>query len=123
MRPSIDESITFLPTADLAATRRFYEDDLGLALRLDQGSCLIFELASGQHIGFCAKDAPVSPSERVMITIVTQEVEAWHDHLTARGLAADGPPRLNPTYQIFHFFVADPNGYLVEIQRFEDPRW
>jgi catechol 2,3-dioxygenase-like lactoylglutathione lyase family enzyme len=123
MQPSIDESITFLPTADLAAARRFYEEDLGLKLRLDQGSCLIFELAPGQHIGFCAKEAPVSPAERVMITLVTQEVDAWYEHIVARGLAPDAPPRLNPTYQIFHFFVTDPSGYLVEVQRFEDPRW
>ncbi len=123
MRPSIDESITFLPTADLAATRRFYEEALGLKLRLDQGSCLIFELAPGQHIGFCAKDSAVAPPERIMITLVTQEVEAWYDHLLAQGLSPDGPPRLNPSYKIFHFFVADPSGYLVEVQRFEDPRW
>jgi hypothetical protein len=33
------------------------------------------------------------------------------------------PPTYNERYQIYHLFARDPNGYLIEIQRFEDPRW
>ncbi len=29
----------------------------------------------------------------------------------------------NPDYKIYHCSLRDPNGYLVEIQRFEDERW
>jgi hypothetical protein len=32
-------------------------------------------------------------------------------------------PRHNPQYQIYQMFLRDPNGYRVEVQRFEDPRW
>lgn len=31
--------------------------------------------------------------------------------------------QLNPRYAIYHCFLRDPSGYLIEIQRFEDPRW
>ena len=33
------------------------------------------------------------------------------------------PPTYNPTYHIYHLFVRDPDGYLVEIQTFLDPAW
>ena len=32
-------------------------------------------------------------------------------------------PVMNATYNIYHFFMRDPDGYLVEIQRFLDPNW
>ena len=32
-------------------------------------------------------------------------------------------PVFNPDFQIYQMFLRDPNGYLIEIQRFEDPRW
>jgi len=38
-----------------------------------------------------------------------------------RGVVFDSPPALNPKYNIYHCFLRDPNGYLLEIQRFEQP--
>ena len=40
--------------------------------------------------------------------------------LQARGVQFDKPPELNPKYAIYHCFLRDPNGYLLEIQRFEE---
>ena len=31
--------------------------------------------------------------------------------------------RLNPTYNVHHFLLRDPNGYLLEFQTFRDPAW
>jgi hypothetical protein len=31
------------------------------------------------------------------------------------------PPAHSDTYRIYHCFLRDPNGYLVEFQRFDDP--
>lgn len=52
-----------------------------------------------------------------------KEVDAWHAHLQAHGVPIRKPPTHNDTYRIYHLFAQDPNGYLVEIQRFEDPHW
>jgi catechol 2,3-dioxygenase-like lactoylglutathione lyase family enzyme len=59
----------------------------------------------------------------VIFTIVTQEVDAWYEFLSHKGVIFEKPPSYNPQYKIYHCFVRDPNGYLIEIQRFEDPRW
>jgi catechol 2,3-dioxygenase-like lactoylglutathione lyase family enzyme len=118
----LDALITFLPVADLERTHAFYNGVLGLPLALDQGSCRIYRVAGGGFVGFCAKDgAGAVPG--IIVTLVTDDVDAWHARVTEAGLETDGAPRLNPQYDIYHFYTTDPDGWAVEVQRFEDPRW
>jgi catechol 2,3-dioxygenase-like lactoylglutathione lyase family enzyme len=123
LRPPVDQQVTFLYTRDLAATAAFYEDVLELPLVLDQGSCRIYRVSKDSFLGFCQRDeAPERPSG-VTITLVTSEVNAWHHFLGAKGITFEKPPTRNPTYNIYHCFLRDPNGYLLEIQEFLDPTW
>lgn len=122
-RPSIEQQITFLYTHDLAATARFYEDVLGLMLVLDQGDCRIYRSGPDGYVGFCRRQAgPVEP-QGLILTLVTSEVDAWHQFLMERGVTFENPPTFNPKYGIYHCFLRDPNGYVIEIQRFSDPAW
>jgi catechol 2,3-dioxygenase-like lactoylglutathione lyase family enzyme len=118
----IDSHIVFLPTTDLSATADFYENTLELPLALDQGKCRIYRVAREAYIGFCKRSHP-PPAKDVIITIVTQHVDAYCALLRDRGVVFEKEPAPNPDYKIYHSFLRDPNGYLVEIQRFEDPRW
>jgi catechol 2,3-dioxygenase-like lactoylglutathione lyase family enzyme len=121
-RPPIGQQITFLYTQDLAATARFYEEVVGLELKLDQGSCRIYKVSQDGYIGFCQRsDVPDGTSDRVILTLVTPEVDGWYEYLRAQGVAFEKPPATNPKYDIYHCFLRDPNGYLVEIQRFLHP--
>jgi catechol 2,3-dioxygenase-like lactoylglutathione lyase family enzyme len=122
MAPPIDSQITFLPTPDLEATHAFYADVLGLELVLDQGVCRIYRSARDAFLGFCKKDAAASGAG-VILTLVSDDVDGWYASLVERGVTFEKPPALNPDFQIYHCFFRDPNGYLLEIQRFEDPRW
>ena len=126
MHPSIQQQITFLYTRDLATTARFYEEVMGLALKLDQGSCRIYQVSADGFLGFCQRDeaprAPSDPAARSMIlTLVTEEVDAWYERLKEQGVAFEKAPEVNPDYDIYHCFLRDPNGYLIEIQRFLHP--
>ncbi len=118
----VTEGITFLPTADLQATHAFYAEVLGLELALDQGTCRIYRVVGQSFWGFCLRAAPVAP-EQVVLTLCSDDVEAWHRRLEEIGIATDGPPRINPKYGIQHFYARDPNGYRIEVQRFLDPDW
>jgi len=121
--PSISQQVTFLYTHDLAATARFYEDVIGLPLALDQGDCRIYRVSHDGFLGFCQRlDAPETPTG-IILTIVTPEVDEWYRYLGDRGVAFEKPPTLNPNYDIYHCFLRDPNGYLIEIQRFLSPSW
>lgn len=114
--------ITFCVTHDLKTTARFYEDILGLRLALDQGKCRIYGVAGGAYLGFCERETDYS-TDGIILTLVTDDVDGWYEDLSSRGIEIEHEPRLNPDYEIYHFFLRDPNGYLLEIQRFEDPRW
>jgi len=114
-----DQQITFLYTADLAASARFYEETLGLPLAVDQGDCRIYQVSRDGLLGFCQRaSAPQQPAG-IIVTLVTQDVDGWHARLAQQGVVFEHPPALNPKYNIYHCFLRDPNGYLLEIQRFE----
>lgn len=120
----IDSQITFLYTADLAQAARFYEDALGLTLALNQGGCRIYRVAGSQaYVGVCrAADARVAPAS-IIFTLVTQDVDGWYDRISGQGWECEHPPRYNEIYDIYHFFVRDPSGYRIEIQRFPQADW
>lgn len=121
--PPIEQQITFLYTPDLAGSARFYEEILGLELALDQGSCRIYHTAPHSFVGICERSmAQIDPAS-VIFTLITDDVDGWYARLQEKGVVFEKPPALNPRYQIYHCFLRDPNGYLIEIQRFEDPRW
>jgi catechol 2,3-dioxygenase-like lactoylglutathione lyase family enzyme len=123
IRPPLDQQVTFLYTSDLSRTAEFYENILGLPLVLDQGSCRIYQVQGAAFLGFCQHmDAPPGP-EGVILTLVSQEVDGWAGYLQAQGVALEKPPTLYTRFNIYHCFLRDPNGYLIEIQRFLDPAW
>lgn len=120
--PPIDALVTFLPVADIKRTHAFYHGVLGLPLVVDQASCRIYRVAEGGYAGFCQRDG-AEVAARVCVTIVSDDVPGWHRHLTEQGIETDGPPRDTPEYGVEHFFAKDPDGWIVEVQRFHDERW
>lgn len=125
-RPAaFDSQITFLYTDDMAASVRFYEDVLGFRLWLDQTTCRIYQVAGGAFVGVCqtgqGEAQQRGPQANVIVTLVTDAVDAWYTHLVAQGVMFEKAPSLNERYGIYNCFFRDPNGYLFEIQRFLNP--
>jgi catechol 2,3-dioxygenase-like lactoylglutathione lyase family enzyme len=118
--PPINQQITFLYTRDLAQTARFYGDVMGLTLAVDQSDCRIYRVSGEGFLGFCQRDSAPEQPQGIILTIVTDQVDAWYVYLRAQGVTFEKPPEFNPKYKIYHCFLRDPNGYLVEIQRFEE---
>jgi catechol 2,3-dioxygenase-like lactoylglutathione lyase family enzyme len=127
MAGPFDQQVTFLYTTDLEATADFYESALGLPLVLDQGACRIYRVAADAFVGLCTRTDALTQEDAgpsgVILTLVTNEVDAWYERLCAKGVTFEKPPSLNPKFNIYHCFLRDPNGHLVEIQRFHDPAW
>ena len=126
-RPPIEQQVTFLHARDLAETAVFYEQILGLKLVLDQGVCRIYASGGNAYLGFCQTlgqhlEAPAAASH-VILTLVSPDVDGWHDFLVGQGVSIEKPPTLNEKFNIYHCFLRDPNGYLLEIQTFLDPTW
>lgn len=121
MTAPFDQYVTFLYTSDLATTALFYESMLELPLALDQVSCRIYRVSADGFLGFCARQG--AQPTGVIMTFVTQDVDGWYARLRAQGIVFEKAPAFNPDYNIYHCFLRDPNGYLLEIQRFLDPAW
>jgi catechol 2,3-dioxygenase-like lactoylglutathione lyase family enzyme len=121
--PQIDQQVTFLYTRDLAQTAAFYEEVMGLSQVLDQGSCKIYRISDDAFLGYCERENAPEVPQGIIFTLVTRAVDAWYEHLANRGVTFEKPPQVNADYNIYHCFLRDPNGYLIEIQQFYDPTW
>jgi catechol 2,3-dioxygenase-like lactoylglutathione lyase family enzyme len=121
--PQIEQQITFFYTHNLNASIKFYEEMLGFELWLDQGTCQIYTVSGSGYLGLCqASEISTPPADKqssVIFTLVTQQVDEWFEYLKERGIKFENPPTLNEKYNIYHCFLRDPSGYLIEIQRFE----
>jgi catechol 2,3-dioxygenase-like lactoylglutathione lyase family enzyme len=117
----VTQCVTFLDTRDLARTADFYERVLGLRLARDQGRCRIYAVSGGSYLGFCQRDDAPEAAPHVTITLVTDRVDEWFARLEAHGVSIVKEPADNPSYRIYNGFARDPNGYLLEIQRFWEP--
>jgi catechol 2,3-dioxygenase-like lactoylglutathione lyase family enzyme len=117
-----DQQVTFIYVADLDRSARFYGELLELPLALDQGACRIFAVTKTAYIGICTcRDEPAPNG--VIITLVVPDVEGWSARLMAAGAEVETPARYNEAFKITQCFVRDPDGHLIEIQRFHDPAW
>ncbi len=116
-----ESGLTFLHCEDIERTTKFYTEILDLPLVLDQGGCRIFRINDGSFIGFCQR--PVPTTKGTIITFVDNDVDGWAERLKQKGVKLEKEPTHNVEYLIYHIFFRDPDGYLLEIQRFDDPDW
>ena len=120
--PPISGQVTYCYTNDLEVTSNFYEGVLNLTIALDQGACRIYRVGPGAHLGFCSRETTPSP-EGIILTLVTPDVDGWAKRLASLDVKIEKNPVYNEQLNIYQMVLRDPNGYLVEIQRFEDPAW
>lgn len=125
-----EQQVTFLYVKDLDKSTAFYEQTLELELVLSQGIAKIYRVGPGDaFLGIClsstVQQAPQADRAPlgVIFTFVTQDVDGAYEQLKARGVAFEKIPAVNQQYQIYNCFFRDPDGYLLEIQRFLSPQW
>jgi catechol 2,3-dioxygenase-like lactoylglutathione lyase family enzyme len=121
--PQFSELITFLHTRDLEQITCFYQVNLGLELVLDQGKCRIFRVSKHSYIGFCSHLSNEVQPNSLILTLVTDKVDEIFAMLIEQKVPIDNPPQTNHEFGIYHFFLRDPDGHLVEIQQFLDSEW
>ena len=125
-----EQAVTFLYVRDIEVSYRFYGETLELPLVLDQGLARVYRVSPGDaFLGVCKSSSvqqPPLPDRAplgLIFTFVTQDVDGWYQRLVAKGVAFEKVPAENQTYRIYNCFFRDPDGYLLEIQRFMSPKW
>jgi predicted lactoylglutathione lyase len=109
--------IVFFKTGDLKNIQSFYQDEIGCEVWLDQGGCLIFRY-DNLLIGFC--QAEQSETEGVITFFFLKKEEVDRCYKQFHHLA-ESKPKENQRYRIYHFFIRDPDGRLLEFQHFLHP--
>ncbi|MCF7912667.1 MAG: nitroreductase family protein [Candidatus Cloacimonetes bacterium] len=107
--------LIFFRTTRLEEVSRFYLEEVGMSLWLDQGSCRIFK-AGNLLLGFCKREESETEGIITIFFDTREEVDAMYDKFAD---TAENKPRYNPDYDIYHFFCRDPEGRVVEFQKFE----
>lgn len=123
MRPSIDQTIVFTYADDLQAASTFFREVMELELVVDQGRCHIFRLNAESFLGVCDLPHKADEKSAVMITIVSDDVDGWHDFLTAKGVEYVKGPIHRPEFGIYTSVFISPHGYQIEIQKFDKSQW
>ena len=119
-------SVVFLPVKDLARTRKFYTQIMGLRLAMVQpGGAEIYDTGYG-YWGFCAYGdgrPALSGAQGVCLSLnctARAEGDARWQAALAQGAQPVSPPAEHSRFAVYTCFLADPDGYRVELQVIEN---
>ena len=119
---NFDSTITFFYYNNINYVISFYEEILGFELVLDQGLARIYRVGKESYFGIVDGNKghlKHQTHSAVLLTILTESVEEWHQDLQEKGVKNLSPIQKGRFCE--HFFFEDPAGYAIEIQRFHQP--
>lgn len=117
----IEYPIFFFYYKDLEKAFNFYKEVLGFKLAIDQGWCKILKIMESAYLGLVdeKRGSLKSVKEKgALLTLVVDDVEAWHDGLSNKRIPGLTPIFTNEEIGVKGFFFEDPEGYKIEIQKF-----
>lgn len=126
MQAATDRNIlannAFFYYADLDAAWRFYSQTLGFETVADYGFAKILRLADTSYLTLVDAESGMHSAaepKTVAIALVTDELDGWYDYLVGAGVTMKSS-RYAPTPGSPHdgFVVVDPEGYYLELERF-----
>lgn len=107
--------IVFFRSANRERLVEWYTSQLGFEPWLEQdGGCTILQYEN-LLVGFC--DAHSTETAGIL-TVVVEDRQAVDQRYTQLNAWAVEPPAVNEAFDIYHFFMDDPDGRTVEIQTF-----
>jgi lactoylglutathione lyase len=115
--------ITLLYFRNIEKAYHFYEEVLGLKLKIDQGYGRIYEVSGNAFLGVMDEKRGFLQSgygKSVMISLITDEVDQWYETLKKKGVKLLSEPLTKKDIGIKSFLFEDPEGYILEIQKFLD---
>ncbi|UCC94172.1 MAG: VOC family protein [Thermoplasmata archaeon] len=108
--------IIFLGTTKREEIVEFYKDRFDMTVWFEQEDCTILR-EDNLILGFCQREKPDTCGIITFWVGSNKEVDSLH---SKHADIAEGEPVVNEKYNIYHFFLRDPEGRRLEIQRFLD---
>ena len=112
--------MTIFYYADLAEAARWYEEVLGFERMLSLDGAEVFRVADNAQLALVAEGKGSQPviagrGKGALLSIQTDELEAWHARLFALGVEGTGKgAHVGADGTTIEFKVYDPGGYTVE---------
>lgn len=106
--------LVFLGTRDLKKTRDFYIDMMEMEIWLEQAECVILK-HENFLLGFCQREKADIDGIFTLFFDEEKEVDRYYERFKD---LAEGPPKINDRYNIYHFFAMDPEKRRLEFQKF-----
>lgn len=119
--PSLQASNVFYYYADLEGAWAFYRDILGFETVVDYGFAKILRLAQTSYLTLVDAESgmhTVEEPKSVTLALVTDQVKGWYDYLTTSGVRIHKDFNLRKGQPHDGFIALDPEGYLLEFERF-----
>lgn len=106
--------IVFLRTLQPELIKDFYVHRIGCDIWLEQSGCFILQHGN-MLLGFCHREETDTSGIYTFFYTSRDGVDRMYENMKD---IADGPPRDNPQYHIYHFYGTDPEGRTIEFQYF-----
>lgn len=121
----VKATVLWLYYRDLAAAQRFYEQQLGFDLIVDQGWTKIYRTSASGFIGLVDESRGMhraTEKKGVTVSFFTQDIDGWFAHVKNRQTFALRSDAVHPDPDgRFRAFVGyDPEGYFLEFDVFLD---
>jgi len=120
--PDIQALNAFYYYEDVDRAWRFYTEVLGFETSADYGFAKILRVADDSYLTLVdaarGMHGPEEP-KAVTLAVVTRQVEGWYDHLVDHGVPMRHElGKIDPDQPHNGFVAVDPEGYLLEFERF-----
>ena len=121
VRPEIGRQISWVYTRNADAAFRFYGEILELECLSHRGDARVYGTGPSSAIGVCPEfDNRVAEPAGSLISLVTDDVDGWHERLSGKNVEVVEPPHRFDRFGIYTLFVRGPDGYLIEFQQHLD---
>lgn len=109
--------IVFFKTKKLDELKKFYINEVGCDIWLEQADCVLFR--HGNFIfGLCQRDEFDTGGMLTFFFENREEVDSMYEKF--KDIAVSEPSH-NKKYEIYQFFARDPEGRMLEFQYFDHP--
>jgi catechol 2,3-dioxygenase-like lactoylglutathione lyase family enzyme len=104
----------FVHVSDLARTRRFYVERLGLSVLTEEDGYLRIGGNDGFHMGVEERGADEVGAVGIEIEVRVPDVDQTYREMSEDGVAFESPPADMP-WGARHAWLRDPDGYRLSI--------
>ncbi len=119
-RPEVKDQVVFLYYSDIEKAANFYESVMGFK-QIEQTQSLewvsIYKATDNSYVGIVDEKRgtlKTSQEKPVMLSWVTDDVDAWYEFLKDKNVSIIRAPKTNRETGIRAMLLKDPGGYMLE---------